>query len=223
MSGVVSIEGNLGAGKSTLLSLLQIPTIKEPVDEWQDMGGESILKRYYHNPKRWAFTFQLNALHSRQQLWTKAIKEEPNKLHFSERSPLADRHIFGEIMHQEGNLDPAEYQIYDQLTSKLIKECPIRSVIYLKCAPELCMERIKKRNRDGEEGIPLEYLKKVHERHEEWIHSMKNVPTLIIDTGIYDIYQPDSQAEVVSLIRQFIQDIEASSPRKTDQQEKMLS
>ena len=100
MSGVVSIEGNIGAGKTTLLNLLNIEVIKEPVEEWQDLGGASILKRYYQDPKRWAFTFQLNALHSRQNLWNRTMKESPDSLHFSERSPLADRHIFGELMYR---------------------------------------------------------------------------------------------------------------------------
>jgi len=38
-SGVVSIEGNIGAGKSTLISYLKLETIKEPVDEWLNIGG----------------------------------------------------------------------------------------------------------------------------------------------------------------------------------------
>lgn len=69
MSGIVSIEGNLGAGKSTLLSFLNVKTIKEPVEEWSNVAGANILERYYNDPKRWAFTFQLNALHSRSMLW----------------------------------------------------------------------------------------------------------------------------------------------------------
>lgn len=95
MSGVISIEGNLGAGKSTLLGLLDVNVIKEPVDEWENIGGSTFLKKYYEDPKRWAFTFQLNALHSRAKLWKETILEQPEVLHFSERSPLADRHIFG--------------------------------------------------------------------------------------------------------------------------------
>lgn len=67
------------------------------------------MERYYNDPKRWAFTFQLNALHSRSLLWKKVTAENPDTLHFSERSPLADRHIFGEIMAREGNLEPTEY------------------------------------------------------------------------------------------------------------------
>lgn len=63
------------------------------------MVGGNLLKNYYEDPKRWAFTFQLNALHSRNVLWNKTIKEHPEEIHFSERSPLADREIFGEIMY----------------------------------------------------------------------------------------------------------------------------
>ena len=99
------------------------------------MGGVNILKQYYDNPKRWAFTFQIMALHSRNTLWKKTIQERPGVLHYSERSPLADRHIFGEIMHNEGNLDEAEYLVYDSICKKFIDECPIKAIIYLKCDP----------------------------------------------------------------------------------------
>jgi len=74
MSGIVSIEGNLGAGKSTLLSFLKVKTIKEPVEEWSNVAGTNILERYYNDAKRWAFTFQLNALHSRSLLWKQTLR-----------------------------------------------------------------------------------------------------------------------------------------------------
>jgi deoxyadenosine/deoxycytidine kinase len=43
-----------------------------------------------------------------------------------------------------------------------MKNLPLKAIIYLKCSPELCLERIKKRNRKGEEGITIDYIKKVH-------------------------------------------------------------
>ena len=146
------------------------------------MSGGNILKNYYENPKRWAFTFQLNALHSRTLLWNKTIAEEPSKLHFSERSPLADRHVFGEIMYRQGNMEEAEYAIYDTVCAKMTQNCPLRAVIYLRCSPELCLKRIKQRNRQGEEGIPLDYLRKVHQRQEEWLKTLENTAILTIDT-----------------------------------------
>ena len=78
MSGVISIEGNIGAGKSTLISYLNLLTIKEPVDEWLNIGGQNLLQKYYEDPKRWGLTFQLNAIHSRINLWNRSIKEKPN-------------------------------------------------------------------------------------------------------------------------------------------------
>lgn len=69
-------------------------------------------------------------------------------------------------MYHEGNLDEAQYSIYSELCAKMTEKCPLKAIIYLRCAPELCLNRIKKRNREGEESIPLEYLQKVHKRHE---------------------------------------------------------
>ena len=154
---IISVEGNLGAGKSTLLAMLNAETIKEPVDEWENTAGNNILQRYYSDPKRWAFTFQLNAVHSRSKLWHDAIKNsgDSKKILFSERSPLADRYIFGEIMQREGNFEEVEYAVYDSLCRSIISNLPVKGIVYLRCSPDLCLERIKKRNRKGEEGITL--------------------------------------------------------------------
>ena len=40
----------------------------------------------------------------------------------------------------------------------------IDAVVYIKAEPELCLERIKKRARDGEENISLDYLQKLHDK-----------------------------------------------------------
>ena len=97
------------------------------------------MERYYSDPQRWALTFQLNALHSRSKLWEESIKIGPNEIHFSERSPLADRNIFGEIMNKEGNFTPTEYVIYDTLCKEIMSKLPLKAIIYLKCSPELCI------------------------------------------------------------------------------------
>lgn len=67
-----TIEGNIGCGKSTFLELLRqrIPEakwIEEPVQEWQNLGGKNInmLEKYYTEPKRWGFTFQIYAIFTR--------------------------------------------------------------------------------------------------------------------------------------------------------------
>ena len=67
-----TIEGNIGCGKSTFLELLrerfpEAKWIEEPVAEWQNVGGKNInmLEKYYQEPKRWGFTFQIFAIYTR--------------------------------------------------------------------------------------------------------------------------------------------------------------
>ena len=46
--------------------------------------------------------------------------------------------------------------------------------IYLKTDVDKCVERIKLRNRKGEETIPKEYLENLHSKHELWLNNKKN-------------------------------------------------
>lgn len=97
----------------------------------------------------------------------------------------ADKHIFASAMKDENYLSEDEYNIYlDYFSSylKMFEIKPLKGFIYLRCPPETCDERIKKRRREGEGEIPLEYLKLLHRKHEEWLADQENV--LILDTGI---------------------------------------
>ena len=42
-------------------------------------------------------------------------------------------------------------------------------IIYVRTSPEQCYERIQQRCRMEEEGIPMEYLKALHQCYEEWL------------------------------------------------------
>ena len=53
-------------------------------------------------------------------------------------------------------------------------------IIYVKTTPDICLKRIEKRNRKGEETIPLCYLANCHSFHEKWIKNT-NVPILFVD------------------------------------------
>jgi deoxyadenosine/deoxycytidine kinase len=107
-------------------------------------------------------------------------------------------------MRNEGNMDASEFNIYNSLCDTLMLNCPLEAIIYLKCDPAICHERIKKRNRQGEEGIPLGYLRKVHDRHEEWISRQQNVKILTIDTGVYDVENPEELGQLLATIKEFI-------------------
>jgi deoxyadenosine/deoxycytidine kinase len=63
----------------------------------------------------------------------------------------------------------------------------LEGIVYVQCDPQTCQQRIKKRDRKGEDDIPLDYLERIHEKHEEWLNSGKendNGKILIIDNTV---------------------------------------
>lgn len=68
----------------------------------------------------------------------------------------------------------------------------IDAVVYLQTTPEVCMSRLKMRNREEEEGVPLDYLETLHACHEEWLVDRSvdcpgftdDIPVLILDCNV---------------------------------------
>jgi len=119
-----------------------------------------MLERYYTNPQRWGFTFQIYAIYSRIKKLHEACERYPNKLKISERSILADKYVFAELMKDLGYMDKAEYEVYRSLFESFesLTDIEKTKVIYLRCSPSKCYERTQTRKREEESGIPLEYL-----------------------------------------------------------------
>lgn len=64
-------------------------------------------------------------------------------------------------------------------------ECDL--IVYLRTSPEVAYERIKKRARDEESCVPFDYLKDLHDLHENWlIHGQFYRPgqVLVLDANL---------------------------------------
>ena len=186
-----TIEGNIGCGKSTFLELLRrkVPEaqwIEEPVADWQNLNGTGInmLDHYYKEPKRWGFTFQTYAIFTRLQKMHEAKQRFPDKIKISERSILADKYVFSQLMKDLGYMDESEYEVFKSLYTSFesMSDIDRTKVIYLRCTPDKCYERLKQRKRSEESEVPLEYLKMIHEKHEQWFKTYPSDKVLIIDT-----------------------------------------
>jgi len=187
---IVSIEGDIGSGKSTLLRELhekypRLNFIDEPLDTWtalKNEAGENLLHVFYKDIPRWAYTFQNCAILSRAQnirkaveSWAKRCETDPSALadniFITERCLETDKNVFAQMLRDDGKLDGIEWDLYNRWYEMLDGVATINGLIYVNTGPEICLERIKHRARDGEEEIPLTYLKNLDKYHKQWIAS----------------------------------------------------
>ena len=184
---IISIEGNIGSGKSTLLNILkqkyknniQLIFLDEPIDDWEkikDSNGNTILKKFYNNQEKYSFAFQMMAYISRLTKLIDSIDNIPKESNclnhyfiITERSLYTDKNVFAKMLYDTGKMEDVFYQIYLTWFEQFSKNYPVDKVIYVNTNPQKCYERIHKRSRDGEEVIPLNYLEKCNNYHNDFI------------------------------------------------------
>ena len=214
---IISFDGNIGSGKSRKVTDIEqyykeqgrkdILFIQEPVDEWNsivDENGTTILSNYYKDQKRFAFRLQMLAYISRLSLLRKAAKKG-YKYIITERCVGTDRNVFSKMLYDKGDIEHDEYTIYKKWYDEFISDVPIGAIVYIKASPEICLERVNTRAREGE-NIPLEYLKECDKYHDEWINS-ENIPKLIINANIDINKNPEEKIGILNQIDEFIKSL----------------
>lgn len=218
--GLFILEGNIGAGKSTLLKILKnnidIEAIPEPMTKWQKISGtDNLLDLFYKDTKRWAYTFQSYAFISRIQATIEHQLNNPDKQTFVlERSVYCDRFCFAKNCVERGTMTELEWQIYKDWFSWLAEsQIPQPTgFIYLRAEPEICMQRLQKRNRSEETNVSLEYLNSLHNKHEDWLirkidlpKTLLNVPVLVLDCNQEFEQDKSKESLLLEQIKTFMQ------------------
>lgn len=207
--------------------------LREPVDEWskiKDEHGVTILEKFYADQDKYSFSFQMMAYISRLKLLKDAVNEcrvetfkyiqehDYKKPHnrdekfiyyiITERSLFTDKMVFAKMLYDSGKIESINYQIYLNWFNTFADEFKVNKIIYVNANPEICYERVGKRHRDGEDKIPLEYLKNCHIYHNNMLD--KSLLDCVCNTqlvldGNVDIYENDHILnEWISSIENFI-------------------
>jgi deoxyadenosine/deoxycytidine kinase len=103
------------------------------------------------------------------------------KVMIMERSILTDKCIFAEMLHDSGEMTDMEWFLYNEFYSLFYPMYPISGILYVSTNPEISKERIKQRDRKGEETISAEYLEALDKQHQKWI-THTSLPVLTIST-----------------------------------------
>jgi len=184
----IIIEGNIGSGKTTFVNYIsknfKDATVNyEPVEKWQSYKDEqniNLLNNFYNDQQRWGYTFQNMAFMTRVK---DLIKPCDTKYKFIERSIYTDRNCFALNCYETGKINKMEWEIYTDWFNWLSNSFDVKpdGYIYLRVKPDICLERINKRNRQEESGIPIEYLENIHIKHDDWLLNEKKIPVLVLD------------------------------------------
>ena len=191
----IAIAGNIGAGKTSLTDLLSKHY------KWQGHFEEVVenpyLDDFYHQMERWSFNLQIYFLNSRFGQLIEIQKSVNNVI--QDRSIYEDAHIFAPNLHAMGLLSQRDYQNYKslfELMENMVTGPDL--MIYLRSSIPNLVGNIHKRGREFENSISIDYLSRLNERYEAWIHNYDKGKLLIIDVDELDFV--DTPADMKSII-----------------------
>src|SRR6201992_426806 len=155
----VVVEGPIGVGKTSLARRLCTSLSAEPVLE--QAAENPFLERFYKNPRAGALPTQLYFLLQRAQQLA-ALKQADLFAPVRVADYLFDKdRLFARV-----TLDDAEYELYEQLYTKLDIQAPKPDlVVYLQAPVDVLLERIARRGVDFEQYIDREYLERLNQAY----------------------------------------------------------
>lgn len=174
----IAIAGNIGAGKTSLTVLLHKHYGWEA--HYEDVVENPYLDDFYAEMERWSFNLQIYFLNSRFRQILE-IQKKGNDV-VQDRSIYEDAHIFAPNLNAMGLMthrDFKNYQAVFELMESLVKGPDL--MIYLRSSISNLVSQIHKRGRDYENSISIEYLSRLNERYEAWVHNYNKGKVLIID------------------------------------------
>ncbi|MBA10664.1 deoxynucleoside kinase [Flavobacteriaceae bacterium] len=194
----VAIAGNIGAGKTTLTKLLAKHYKWEA--QLEDVVDNPYLDDFYNQMERWSFNLQVYFLNSRFRQVLQI--HQSGKDIIQDRTIYEDAHIFAPNLHAMGlmtNRDFNNYSSLFELMESLVKGPDL--LIYLRSSIPNLVNQIHKRGRDYENSISIDYLSRLNERYEAWIHGYDKGKLLIIDVDKLDfVVNPEDLGNIINKI-----------------------
>lgn len=174
----ICIEGNIGAGKSTLakalaekLNALYIP---------EQFEKNSLLPLFYQDAEKYGFLLEYSFLLSRFQQISDACAGKPKFI-------VSDYSIYKCKWFASLNLKKKDRIIFDKHFNGIEDQLNKPDLlIYLDTPFENLIRNIRKRGRKYENGISIDYLRKVEKTYRKGLNELGTIPRLNIKIGKYE-------------------------------------
>ncbi|AYN66828.1 deoxynucleoside kinase [Euzebyella marina] len=194
----IAVAGNIGAGKTTLTRLLAKHYKWEA--NFEDVVDNPYLDDFYTQMERWSFNLQIYFLNHRYRQILQIRESGKNTI--QDRTIYEDAYIFAPNLHAMGlmtNRDFNNYKSLFELMESLVQ--PPDLLIYLRSSIPNLVKQIHKRGREYENSISIDYLSRLNERYEAWIHDYKKGNLLIIDVDDLDfVSNPEDLGSIINRI-----------------------
>lgn len=182
----IAIAGNIGAGKTTLTQLLAKHFKWEA--QLEDVVDNPYLDDFYNQMERWSFNLQVYFLNSRFRQVMQIRKSGKNII--QDRTIYEDANIFAPNLHAMGLMTNRDFDNYSSLFN--LMESTVQApdlLIYLRSSIPNLVNQIHKRGRDYENSISIDYLSRLNERYEAWIHGYNKGRLLIVNVDDLDFVE----------------------------------
>lgn len=193
----IAVEGPIGVGKTTITHLLAKHMQAQVVlEEFED---NPFLREFYLDKSRVAFQTQVYFLLARYKQ-QEALRQPDlfNRAMVSDYLFAKDR-IFAYLNLSEHELALYEH-IYDLLRPRLVMP---DVVVFLQARPDVLMKRLRKRGRDFEMTVEVNYLEELMRSYNQFFHHYDETPVLMVETSDMDfINNPEHFQSLVDRIKE---------------------
>jgi deoxyadenosine/deoxycytidine kinase len=199
----IHVCGGIASGKTTLSQLLGRLEFGQELEDFQ---SNPFWAAFYKDPAWHSFeteiTFLLQHFHQTKVASSKKC------------SFVSDYSLFLDLAYADVTLSGKKKELFLALYNQLLEELPTPSLLlYLRCSPDTQLERIRKRGRDVENAITIDYLTSLNQALEHRIASLQDVNLIVIDSDKKDFKDNlDVQVEVLDAIQEALKNQDYRNP-----------
>ena len=193
----IGIAGNIGCGKTTLTRKLAEYYGWTP--RFESVTYNPYLEDYYSDIPRWSFNLEVYFLAQRFKDTLEIAKNEG--VIVQDRTILEGVQIFVQNNYRMGNLSERDFNTYMDLFDLMMSLVKLPDLlIYIRSSVPHLVSQIRKRGRDYEQTMSLDYLAGLNELYEKWIGDYKGRLLIIDGDGLDFANNPEDFASITDKV-----------------------